>query len=550
MSARTSSRVSAVETLEERNLLSLVVGLADGNRLVTFDSENPGIILDRQKVLGLQKNDDLVGIDYRPATGELWGLGKKDFVYKIDPISGQATTVGSKLALAVSDTASFGFDFNPAVDRIRIVNSDDQNLRANPNTGAAVDSNLAVDGIQPDGTLAYAGDDANAGQDPSIVGVAYTNNVPAGTPTTLYGIDSSTNTLVTIGSLNGTPDSPNGGLVRTIGSLGVNVTAAAGFDIVTVNGVDTAYAALQVDASGKTEFFQINLSNGAATSLGQIGDGARLFGLAVVPAGDRFYALAEDNRLQLFESSRPDVALFTTRITGLARGEQLAGIDFRPATGELFAVGRSNRIYTINVTAVTATQVGPTFASPFSATGIGFDFNPTVDRIRLVGTTNQNFRLNPITGAVVDFDPVTPGLQVDGNLFYADGSDPDIAHVAYANSFAGATVTELYGIDVDTDTLVNIGGGPNNASPNSGATFFIGSLGIDASDGGGFDILTTTAGEQKAYAALFNSSGRSKLYSVNLDTGPATLLGDLGNGRRGVLGIALIPAAVPPAQPV
>ena len=48
---------------------------------------------------------------------------------------------------------------------------------------------------------------------------------------------------------------------------------------------------------------------------------------------------------------------------------------------------------------------------------IGFDFNPTVDRIRVVSSNDRNYRLNPNTGAIA---------FIDTNLAYA-ATDPNIA---------------------------------------------------------------------------------------------------------------------------
>jgi hypothetical protein len=102
-------------------------------------------------------------------------------------------------------------------------------------------------------------------------------------------------------------------------------------------------------------------------------------------------------------------------ITGLAVGEQIQAIDFRPATGELYGLavsggGTLGRLYVINTTTGAATAVG---ASTFSLPGVGsysIDFNPVVDRIRLVSTAGLNMRLQPDLGTIVATDiPLNPG---------------------------------------------------------------------------------------------------------------------------------------------
>ena len=102
-------------------------------------------------------------------------------------------------------------------------------------------------------------------------------------------------------------------------------------------------------------------------------------------------------------------------VTGLVAGQNLVGIDYRPADGQLYTLGVSAagtaQLYTINPTTGAATAVGTTgsFVAangttvvPIAGTGFGFDFNPVVDRIRVTTSTGQNFRINPITGAFVD----------------------------------------------------------------------------------------------------------------------------------------------------
>ena len=69
--------------------------------------------------------------------------------------------------------------------------------------------------------------------------------------------------------------SPNTGRLFTVGSLGIDFGSFGGFDILSSNGVDTAFA-----ASGSS-LYSINLSTGAATTLGTIdGGNVNIVGLA------------------------------------------------------------------------------------------------------------------------------------------------------------------------------------------------------------------------------------------------------------------------------
>ena len=277
--------VSAVESLEDRKLLSTVAAISGRDQLVYFDSATPATTIAKVKVKGLVRGESLVGLDFRPANGQLYGLGDTSRLYRINPTSGQATAVdgtGAAFAPALAGT-EFGFDFNPSADRIRVVSDVDANMRLDPDTGAVVDFDGGADGTQTDLALTFAVGDVNFGSNPSVFAAAYTNNVAGGTPTTLYGIDSDKNALVAIGSVDGITDSPNNGNVTTIGALGVDVTSVGGFDIVSDGVSDTAYAAVATSGTGRSGFYSINLSTGAATLINQIkGSKQPVRGIAVV----------------------------------------------------------------------------------------------------------------------------------------------------------------------------------------------------------------------------------------------------------------------------
>lgn len=267
----TALAATAINLLSATNpaAAASLIGLDTNDSLVFFDSSTPGNIANSLTVTGLQSGETLLGIDFRPATKQLFGLGSSSRLYALDTKTGVATSVGSGFSIGLSGT-NFGVDFNPVVDRLRVVSDADQNLRINPNTGAIVDSNLVTPGIQPDGSLAYAAGDVNAGTNPNVVASAYTNNFDGTLSTTLYGIDSNLDVLVT-------QIPPNAGTLNTVGSLDVDFSNLSGFDILTKDGVNTAFA-----ASGST-LYTINLNTGAATSTGTVGDGSTLKGLAAVP---------------------------------------------------------------------------------------------------------------------------------------------------------------------------------------------------------------------------------------------------------------------------
>lgn len=227
--------------------------LTAANALLRIDSATPGTIQTSVTVTGLSAGENLLAIDFRPATGLLFGLGSGNHLYTINTATGAATAVGSAGAFTLAGTA-FGFDFNPTVDRIRVTSNADQNIRLNPNDGSLTATDVPL----------------NPGN-PNVVGSAYSNNFDGALTTMLYGIDSFSDALVI-------QNPPNGGVLSTVGLLGFNTSDLVGFDISGATGI--AYASLSPVTGGPSQLFTINLANGAATLVGTIGTGVAITGLA------------------------------------------------------------------------------------------------------------------------------------------------------------------------------------------------------------------------------------------------------------------------------
>ena len=109
-----------------------------------------------------------------------------------------------------------------------------------------------------------------------------------------------------------------------------------------------------------------------------------------------FYALTSNNQLLALNVRATNMPTATVTIAGLPQGEQILAIDFRPATGQLYGVGSSSRLYIINpmTGASVALGTGP-FSPALNGNVVALDFNPTVDRIRLITNMGQNLRLHP-----------------------------------------------------------------------------------------------------------------------------------------------------------
>src|SRR4051812_19964796 len=103
--------------------------LTDGPSLVRVDTNSTTTTSAPTTVTGMQPLETLVGIDQRPATGQLYGIGSTGRVYVLDPMSGAATALGTVAPFTPDGAAFFGTDINPAADRIRLVSSTEQNVR-------------------------------------------------------------------------------------------------------------------------------------------------------------------------------------------------------------------------------------------------------------------------------------------------------------------------------------------------------------------------------------------------------------------------------------
>ncbi|NML64137.1 DUF4394 domain-containing protein [Hymenobacter sp. RP-2-7] len=195
---------------------------------------------------------------------------------------------------------------------------------------------------------------------------------------------------------------------------------------------------------------------------------------------------------QLLAQFNPATQAYTPNslvaVAGVAAGQQLVGIDARPSTGQLFALGYAAasgaaQLYTLAVssTAAVAIPVGTGFTLNLQdanrsntygfVTNVGFDFNPRVDRLRVVAPNGTNYRLNPNTGALV---------ATDGTLTYAPGSSvghaPYIGTAAYTNSVLSGLGTTLYDIDLtNTNGLLSTQAPPNDGvlNPVAPVTFAV-----------------------------------------------------------------------------
>jgi subtilisin-like proprotein convertase family protein len=250
----------------------------DGNRIVSFHLDAPGTFLTDLPLFNLGTGEALQGLDARAFNGRLYAVGKtgtSQRLVQVDPMTGAITAISPATFGVLSGTFG-GVDVNPAADRVREVDDGENNRRLNPNDGAL---------LATDTNLAYVAGDVNAGANPNVVHLAYDVNQFNAVVTTLYGIDTGTDSLVRIGGPGGSP-SPNTGQLTTIGVLGLNATGFGGFDIQEYS--NGAYAVLRL--SGVSNLYAIDLTSGDATPIGAVGVGTSIDGFTIVAARNALFA--------------------------------------------------------------------------------------------------------------------------------------------------------------------------------------------------------------------------------------------------------------------
>jgi hypothetical protein len=323
-------------------------------------------------------------------------------------------------------------------------------------------------------------------------------------------------------------------------------------------------------------FFAAATAHGQAAAVYGLGIATANYttALGTVPVGTEFLTSISPGSPALTPSST------LIPISGIGPNQQLVGLDVRPNTGQLYALGYNNtagaspnaQLYSISISgsAATATPVGSSITLNLGTSartdlngynlviGVGFDFDPRADRIRVTGQNGMNYRLNPVTGQLVTDSPLV--YATSGNAV-TPPTTPDIGAVAYTGSALGLTGTALYDVDqtpnngiLATQSIVanaNTTNGTLTAISKLTLTSTKGSYGIGDSN---FDVDIYTDPSIKQNTAYLleltgptaGSVGSSNLYTLNLANGNATLLGNIIGGTPiRIINIAAAPASAP-----
>jgi Domain of unknown function (DUF4394) len=186
------------------------LGVTEGSRLVRFQSDSPGAVRSSRPITGMLESERVLALDFRPATGGLYGLGSSNRIYLIDPRTGRAAPVGPFLEITLNGL-EWGLDADPVNDVLRVVGDAELNFRVDPDTGRAIDAQPASSVPQPDGDLSWG-----PGENPNVEAIAYSG-------ARLFALDTIRDVLATI-------PSPNSGVLRLTGPLGVSAGSPAALD--------------------------------------------------------------------------------------------------------------------------------------------------------------------------------------------------------------------------------------------------------------------------------------------------------------------------------
>jgi cysteine-rich repeat protein len=529
-----------------------------GSQLAALSTEGASGILPGVTLTGIAAGDTLVGIDRRPVNGLLYALGHNATegtvrLYVISSESAIATPLGAAARFVASDGTTadnvtgtkFGFDFNPGGDRIRVVTDTGMNFRINPNTGGLVDADTGgAAGVQAD-------PDVN-GPTTRLDECAYTNNSVEQELTTLYTLNQAADQLYI-------QNPPNDGTQTVIQTLPTPFEAITGFDIAAgvnttggLNPVTSGYGWIVVTPVSQTNssLARLNLVDGVADMVTPLNQST--LGLAVQNSAAPIVALTAGQGLVRFHATSPlGTTSAATALSGIGGGETLVDIDYRPSNGQLMGLGvnattNTATLYLVDPDGGGLTPVGTTSGIVFYAAdgttqvdfpdgGWSIDFNPMVDRLRVVNANGINFRVNPETGAAVDSDMTATNTQADGTLSGLTGGANGAGGAAYTNSWAGPTATTLYILDTEANQICR-SSNPNGGNVTGCFALTSGSQPFDAPSGGEIDFAadvrvgTSNDAASGVVHAVLSVSGNAHLYSIDVATGAVTDAGQVGTG--------------------
>ena len=507
------------------------VAVTSDRTVITFDRAAPNVATSTATITGFNNaNEVIIGMDVRPVTRQVYLVTRDPSnvgrVYTLDPATGQLSTVAqlipdpndtSDAYTALSGT-SFGVNFNPVVDAMRIISDSGQNLRVfvNQATGREPGWTNTDTALSRTGTF-------------TDTGTSYTNAFAGTTTTRQFSIDTTGRSLIQ-------QTVPNAGTTVVAAPLFSQpsiVDAATGFDIdarnnlgyavLTVAGEQALYTVAIPDATAT-----LPLTAAAATRVGVLPRN-NIVAMALVQPTDPVVVALDGStggtqRLLSF-SLRDTTTATAVAVTGLPATEPLLSIDYRPSNQKIYGLTSLGRLVTINDTTGLATPLNTLSISSSITAGLAagktysIDFNPAADALRIVsssvanGGSSENYR---VPTAVIDAGGTT---LTDTPLAFDPTAVPtpstfSISHVAYTNSFAlpGNTrpsVTRMFDIDSLNSRVLQ------QTNPNGGTLAFRTALPATADAFGGLDFAGGDNGAAVAAVSLQNEAS-FKIFRLDL----------------------------------
>lgn len=280
-------------------------------------------------------------------------------------------------------------------------------------------------------------------------------------------------------------------------------------------------------------------------------------------AQESIVGLNTNNQLFRFSSTAPGTftslggaASTLTTVTGLVAGDSLRSIDFRPSNGLLYGLasqvsGNTSllRVYTVAndgaATLLTTLTPGagtngttPTPAQAFSISDLWrIDFNPQADALRIVdgGDTDSGFGTGNYRVTAANLATANGVAASDAPINGRNAADRFVQGIAYSNNVAGASSTALYDavFSNDTSDTIYLQSPANSGTlvlPNGTVRGNTGNFLTNNGAQGDMDISGITS-----FAYFGSERG---FYTVNLDSGAASLVGGFSTGVGTVRGIA------------
>lgn len=221
------------------------------------------------------------------------------------------------------------------------------------------------------------------------------------------------------------------------------------------------------------------------------------------------FGLTTDNAIVMISegATGPEDVSEAMEVEGLEDGDTLVDLDARPATGQLFGATDSSRIVAIAVEDdgemnFEATYQGPSFAEEFDfgRAPQAFDFNPTVDLLRLYADGRDNARADPEDGSIV---------EVDGEVSYVsdEPEEPEAVATAYTNSAGMPETTTQFAIDANNDVALAVLDDPNEGTLEDPHQITLNGEGLELAAAApvSLDIVSDGKGEEMANNTAFVS---------------------------------------------